>query len=160
MTQESSNLQDAGAIIFRFFGSLGEPTVRHGLADEMIIETRKTWGPLKVTKIMPTATVATEATEIDTEDLHEFKGELAALSEDVIAIQSDTGEYGERHITTFILEKSEPLSLQIINIEAKIIRKYPQRDYSFHIRTTPKDKDGKFLLPSGSYYLMTWQSRS
>ena len=158
MAQQSNNLKEVEALIVRSFKSSGHPTIGCG-TDEVLHETKE-WKPLKVTKITSLATASTEVGEVDTGDLHEFKNEVAALSEEVIAIQADTGEYGERHVTTFILRESEKLSSKIINVEAKIIRQFPQREYSFHIRATPQDENEKFLLPSGSYYLMTWQSRS
>lgn len=104
-------------------------------------------------------TTATMAS-IPIQDLHLFKSEVADLGPEIIAIQAERGESGERHVTTFIEEESVALRIKIIDIQAKIIQKFPNNKYSFHIRVSPRDKDGNFCLPTwGEYYLLTWQAQ-
>ena len=94
---------------------------------------------------------------IDNKDLHEFKQAVASISAQVLAIRAEKGEAGERHITTFISEDSESLEEKIIAAQAQIILKYPEKNYSFHIRAAQRNEDGKVWLPSGSYCLLTWE---
>ena len=91
------------------------------------------------------------------EDLHKFTSKVSQL-DDVVAVIAEEGESGERHITTFIGIESEELSEQIIDVQVDIIETYPETQYSFHIRVAPRDDNGDLDLPSGQYFLRTWQS--
>ena len=100
-------------------------------------------------------------------DLRDFTRMVARLG-GVAAVLAEEGESGERHITTFIETESEQLVERIIDAQADIIELYYQesgsgtpspspRQYSFHIRVTPKNERGEFALPSGHYLLIPWQ---
>ena len=90
-------------------------------------------------------------------DLHKFTSKVSQL-DGVVAVIAEEGESGERHITTFIGIESEELSEQIIDVQADIMETYPETQYSFHIRVAPRDDNGDLDLPSGQYFLRTWQS--
>ena len=89
-------------------------------------------------------------------DLHKFTSKVSQL-DDVVAVIAEEGESGERHITTFIGIESEELLEQIIDVQVDIIETYPETQYSFHIRVVPRDDNGDLDLPSGQYFLRTWQ---
>ena len=89
-------------------------------------------------------------------DLHKFTSKVSQLA-GVVAVIAEEGESGERHITTFIGIESEELSEQIIDVQVDIIETYPETQYSFHIRVAPRDDNGDLDLPSGQYFLRTWQ---
>ena len=90
-------------------------------------------------------------------DLHEFTSKVSQL-DGIVAVIAEEGESGERHITTFMEIELEELSEQIIDVQADIIETYPGIQYSFHIRVVPRDDNGDLDLPSGQYFLRSWQS--
>jgi hypothetical protein len=63
-----------------------------------------------------------------------------------------------QHVTTFLYERSQELESRIYQIEAEIIQKYSKANLEFHVRIVPRDSDGIAVLPSGSYYLLTWRA--
>jgi hypothetical protein len=100
------------------------------------------------------------AVHVDNSDLHEFRGKVADLGENIVAVLAECGEGGERHVTTFLAKRDAHLEGRIYEIEADLIEKYKDRIFDFHIRPVPRDSTGKPELPSGPYFLLTWQASS
>ena len=158
--QQSINLSEAREdIMYRPFRPTGTPTDQN-LGVPSPLDGSKKWA-FRPLPVLTDANTGVERFLVEsTEDLHQFKNKVSSLSDDVIAVQADEGEHKERHVTTFILGESETLRRSIIDVEADIIRSFPEVDYDFHIRVVPKDADDRFRLPEGSYYLLTWQAKA
>jgi hypothetical protein len=113
------------------------------------------WAPIE-TASFDTRSVMTAY--VDNSDLYELRERVADLGENVLAILAEYGESGERHITTFLAKRDSCLEERIYEIEAQMMEKYKDRIFDFHIRAVPRDSSGNPELPSGPYFLLTWQA--
>jgi hypothetical protein len=114
----------------------------------------RTWKIRVVDPSMLTQT-ATQTLVVNFDDLHEFKERVTAIGENVVAILAEE-EDGTRHVTTFLRESSDEYLEKIIDIQADLIERYEDRDFSFHIRVAPRNDAGEIWLPDGPYFLLTW----
>jgi len=94
---------------------------------------------------------------VDNSDIHDFRQEVASIP-GVCALLVETAADGERHVTTFVLELSEEIETRVYRAEARIIDKYLDRMFDFHLRVVPRDERGRPQLPGGPFYLLTWQA--
>jgi hypothetical protein len=98
------------------------------------------------------------AIHVDNTDLYEFRQKVADLGENIVAVLAEWGEGGERHITTFVAKKDADIERRIYEMEAQLIEKFKDRTFDFHLRSVPRGSDGNPELPTGPYFLLTWQA--
>jgi len=63
-----------------------------------------------------------------------------------------------QHVTTFLFQRSRESEAAVYEIEAEIMKQHPATVLEFHVRAMPRNADGVPELPSGRYFLLTWQA--